>query len=498
MQTLSLPGPLLGRNEIDLPSGCSMRTSGSWAGIILSGRYRISQTIDLGSFKAHDLALDQTVMVKGPFLSQGDGGVWRKKAQQLALVRNPNFLNVLDVVSDKSGDFLVIEHPRGKSVAELLREESRFDVEDVLTLMISLAGALDLAASFTCSPSLISARDLFTESKRGNVVNPVERSLSRLAQLCVRLDVSELVGPRRNSGSSSLISKGQRRGFQSLAVRQTALLTYELLGGDPEDGIEVKRRFRPIDLLSKSGNSALYHALLGLPRFKTSESFIQKFEAARGSGFRKAKRWSFPGLPTRDHSMSNCDTSDVLRRFNGETRCLVAGVFGVLTVMGLAFEVLVPERQLKVADLTQAASKSKSGLLSNTAFPMLFGTEEMNAKSRIKGNLPAREPRVNLGLVEPSPTENLELIEPVAVQPTNPVLVLNSQINQLREQPSGSKWFPEPKDSARMIRIPAQRKRHKPSDRLNVKMRLLALWHQSLVRNSSRGWTLFSAKGEQK
>ena len=81
--------------------------------------------------------------VRGPFRSpKGYGDLWRMKARQLALVRNPHFLNILDVVSEESGDFLVSEHPRGKSVAELLRERSRFDIEDVLTLMISRASAL--------------------------------------------------------------------------------------------------------------------------------------------------------------------------------------------------------------------------------------------------------------------------------------------------------------------------------------------------------------------
>ena len=234
MQTLSLPRPPPGRNEMDLPSGCGIKTSECRPRIILAGRFRISKKIGAGIVKAQDLALDQTVMVRGPFRSpKGYGDLWRNKARQLALVRNPHFLNVLDVVSEESGDFLVSEHPRGKSVAEILRERSRFDVEDVLTLMIFLASALDLAAFFTCSPRLISARYLFTESKHWIAVDPEEPSFSELAQLCVRLAVSELLTPMRNIGSSCLISKPLRRGFKRLAVRQAALLTYELLGGDP-------------------------------------------------------------------------------------------------------------------------------------------------------------------------------------------------------------------------------------------------------------------------
>ena len=79
--------------------------------------------------------------------SPRDVAAWRQKVQRLLFVRNPNFLNVLDVVFDKSSGFVITEHARGRSIGELLRERSRFDSEDALALMTPLAGALDLAAS---------------------------------------------------------------------------------------------------------------------------------------------------------------------------------------------------------------------------------------------------------------------------------------------------------------------------------------------------------------
>jgi hypothetical protein len=494
--SLLLPRSLPSRNKQDLPSGCRRRTTEARPRIILAGRYRFCKKIGEGIFKAHDLALDQTVIVRGPFRSRkGHGDLWRKKARQLALVRNPHFLNVLDVISEKSGDFLVSEQSRGKSVAGLLGERSRFDVEAVLTLMISLASALDLAASFTWSPRSISARYLFAESKHWIAVDPEESSFSELAQLCVRLDVSELVTPIINAGPSCLISKPLRRGFKGLAVRQAALLTYELLGGDPEDGNAVERRFKPIGDLSKSSNAILYYGLLGSPGCRTSESFMQKLAEARRCGSSKAEMWSVPALHTSEDCALNARTNDVLKRFNRETKRLVAGILGLVTFGALAFAVLVPERQLKMVDLTEASSPSKPGSLFNAAFPMLFGKEKMNANSIIGGQLPVRERLVNPGWSGLSPAENLEPIKPVAAQTPNPVLVLNSQINQLHEQPNGSKWSLEPKDSAPAIRILISHKRHKPLDRPNVKMRLLTLWHRSLARNIPHGWKLFSVKG---
>jgi hypothetical protein len=410
-------------------------------------------------------------------------------------VRNPHFLNVLEVVSEESGDFLVSEHPRGKSVAELLRGRTCFDLDDVLTLMISLASAIDLAAFFACSRRSISTRYLFTESKYWIAVNPETSSFSELAQLRVRLDVSELVTPMRNTGPSCHISKSLRRVFKRWAVRQAALLTYELLGGNPDDVTAVKRRFRPIGDLSKSSNAILYYGLLGSPGCRTSESFIQKLEKARGSGSSRAQMWSVPAFHTSKDSALNARTNDVFKRFNLETMRLVAGVLGLVTFGALAFAVLVPERQLKMIDLTQASSPSKPGSLFNAAMAKVFGKEEMNAASIINGHVPVREPLVNGGSADFSSSENLEPIESVAGRTPIPALVLNSQIHQLHEQPNGSKWSPGPKDSARAIGMLIPRKRHKPLAHLNVKMRLLALWHRSLARNISGGWTLFSDKG---
>ena len=87
----------------------------SLAGTVLARRYKIMEMIDGDSFKAHDLALDQTVTVRQATpTSPRDGDAWRQKVQQLVLVRNPNFLNVLDVVFDNSSGFVITERARGR------------------------------------------------------------------------------------------------------------------------------------------------------------------------------------------------------------------------------------------------------------------------------------------------------------------------------------------------------------------------------------------------
>src|SRR6201993_2915551 len=159
----------------------------SLTGTVLAKRYKILEMIDGDSFKAHDLALDQTVTVRQATpTSPRDVDAWRQKVQRLVFVRNPNFLNVLDVVFDKSSGFVITEPARGRSIGELLRERSRFDPEDVLALMTPLAGALDLPASFGCSPDSVSARWLFAEKRRSFAADAEQPRLSEWASSFVK------------------------------------------------------------------------------------------------------------------------------------------------------------------------------------------------------------------------------------------------------------------------------------------------------------------------
>src|SRR5438132_7525485 len=146
MQMLLLPEPASDRAETSFPSDRQARKSeASLTGTILAGRYKLLGATEAESFKAHDLALDQTVSVRVVFPgSQRAGDIWRRKVYQLALERTPYFLNVLDVISEKSTDFVISEHQRGQSNAELLRERARIDFEDVLSLIAPLVDALDL------------------------------------------------------------------------------------------------------------------------------------------------------------------------------------------------------------------------------------------------------------------------------------------------------------------------------------------------------------------
>src|ERR1700738_3201203 len=213
MRTLSLITPILRNDKTNLRSDYEGKMTGlSLAGTVLARRYKILERMEGDSFKAHDLALDQTVTVRQAMpTSPRDGDAWRQKVQQLVFVRNPNFLNVLDVVFDNSGGFVITERARGRSIGELLRERSRFELEDVLRLTTPFAGSLALAATLTCCPSPISACWLFTETRRSFAVDSEQRPPSEWLPFFVKLDVWELVSARKNIEQPFLYSQEDRK-----------------------------------------------------------------------------------------------------------------------------------------------------------------------------------------------------------------------------------------------------------------------------------------------
>ncbi len=125
MRTLYLPVPS-SRNEqaILQPNRVVEIMAPLRRGTVLAGCYKILETIEAGTFRAHDLALDQTVMVRQASLSnQVVAEFWHQETQP-ALIRDPYLLNVLDVVSENSNQFIITEWSQGHSVGDILGEQS--------------------------------------------------------------------------------------------------------------------------------------------------------------------------------------------------------------------------------------------------------------------------------------------------------------------------------------------------------------------------------------
>jgi hypothetical protein len=128
-----------------------------------------------------------------------------------------------------------------------------------------------------------------------------------------------------------------------LAVRQTALLTYELLGGEKKEEGEVKRWFKPVNGLGDAGNSILYRGLQGSSLFESSGCFFQKLKSAIQSGDAESRGLPAPASMTQENSVFLPDTNDVIRRFNCDTLWLATAVLGVVFA-GLMLALPVQER----------------------------------------------------------------------------------------------------------------------------------------------------------
>jgi hypothetical protein len=461
-------------------------TGPSLVGTVLARRYKILEAVDVDSFKAHDLTLDQTVTVRRALLaSQRAGETWRQKVQQLALIRDPNFLNILDVIVDKSGAFVITERSRGRSIADLLRESSRLDVEDVLRLMTALARALDLAADFGFCPHPISSRWFFTETRNSVSVDREQRSFSDWPFL-IKLDVWELVRPRDNSWPI-ITSKAQRRGSRALAVRQAALFTYELLGGEKKKEGAVKRWFKPINGLGNAGNSILYRGLQASPLFESSECFFHKLKSAIQSREGQLRTLPAPALASTVYTVALPGASETIRRFNRDTRWLATGVLGVLVCAVLVLAVLVQERKPKADDLTVVNANSSNG----------FTVTGLNGKSSGDKTTSGQASSVDQASTEISPKEKSSPQMEAAVSTPTTVLGFAPEISHTKAGLNTFSWTPVVRQgSARVIGPRTRTVKIRSSfgfGTVYVKRRLIELWHESLARNAkSRSWTAFS------
>jgi hypothetical protein len=187
----------------------------------------------------------------------------------------------------------------------------------------------------------------------------------------------------------------------------------------------------------------------------------------------------------------------VLQRFNRDTACLAAGLLSVVVFTALALATLVPERYSKTADLTKQTSQAQSGSLLNADFATLLSGGNLSRERSTSQVTSGAAANVDQGFAEFSSDENLARMEAVAAPTPAPVLMLSPEMNRLLAQTNGSRVSPAHRPGfARMIRTKIPQERYRLSRRLrdvDVKMRLIALWRQSLMPSEkSHGWTLFS------
>jgi len=159
-------------------------------------------------------------------------------------------------------------------------------------------------------------------------------------------------------------------------------------------------------------------------------------------------------------------TYEVIRRLNRDTTLVATGLLGAVIFAALVLALL--ECYPKADDLTKEARQITSSLLLN-ANPALSNVGDSNGKST--SEITSR-PAISADY-----GSNPEI--------NHPDVQANVSSSSPTDQP----------DPARVIRPKIPDVRYRTSVRpryVDVKTRLIALWHQGLQREKSRGWTLFS------
>ena len=119
---------------------------------ILNGRYKIIRPIGYGGmaevFLAHDELLDRNVAVKmlrDQFLADKELlEQFRREAKSAARLVHPYIINIYDVISDETGQYIVMEYVDGVTLKEYMKEH-RLSLSFVLEIAVRLADALQHA-----------------------------------------------------------------------------------------------------------------------------------------------------------------------------------------------------------------------------------------------------------------------------------------------------------------------------------------------------------------
>jgi hypothetical protein len=201
-----------------------------------------------------------------------------------------------------------------------------------------------------------------------------------------------------------------------------------------------------------------------------------------------------PGIARQGkHTKGASVTSDTLRKFNRDTRWLAAGVLALVTVAALLLASSDQRPQSEEGQLTERVRRPERNLYVNanpTPRPSqaAVGTDSSNAQTTPVWTGNADYAFAATPLNEISPPEAVVNLNSPPIVNIPPIVRLNTQANAaipLRSQNSA----PIPRQKT----YPAKRALAGVRRTIDVKARLIALWHQSLKRDAkARNWTAYS------
>jgi hypothetical protein len=202
--------------------------------------------------------------------------------------------------------------------------------------------------------------------------------------------------------------------------------------------------------------------------------------------------------------MTSPGANDVLRRFNRDTAWLVVWLLGGLIFAAFAFAVLIPEPHPAMAGLQRRASQAESvpSLAADAAG--LVKIVDSNAKGSASRVPLGTLTHVDQGSTESSSKESHARTETAPGSTPAPIFVLPEPSPSIATANVSNWSLAQPKQPVQAIRGKAPYRRSKSSGALrdvDVKKRLIELWHQSLVRTKkekTRNWAMFSKLEKKK
>lgn len=192
-------------------------------------------------------------------------------------------------------------------------------------------------------------------------------------------------------------------------------------------------------------------------------------------------------------------TNDVIRRFDRDTEWLAKGILGAMVSAALVLAALIQEGHPKPVDQAKEERQTSSDAMVNANPGTLSKAMGLNAESSTGEITSGQATSVDHGFTSPheTPSQRME----TASSTQTPVLALTPETNQPNLQANASPWSSAHRhDSARAIRPEIHNIRFRSSVRLrfvHVKMRPIALWHQSSARSQRPRSSTTRTKGER-
>jgi len=202
----------------------------------IAGRYRVEGRLGVGGMSTVHLAFDQrleryvALKLLAEHLADDPTFVSRFRREALAAARlvHPNIVQVFDFGFDEGSHqhFIVMEHVRGHSCAELLRDRGHLDVEQGLEIVTQACRGLDYAHR-----NGVVHRDV----KPGNLLVP-ESGVVKLADFGIAraTDQSSITQVGSVLGTAAYLSPEQARGDEAgprADLYSLGVVSYQLLSG---------------------------------------------------------------------------------------------------------------------------------------------------------------------------------------------------------------------------------------------------------------------------